>query len=92
LGGHSVEFIKYLGSNYEVVFLRYEYPLNRKLTDKEILSISTFDSLKKRKGLPPFHIKHALGHPPLGRRGEGFMGCCSVGEATTVSSFVASCG
>jgi hypothetical protein len=37
LGGHSVEFIKYLGSNYEVVFLRYEYPLNRKLTDKEIL-------------------------------------------------------
>ena len=35
LGVHSGEFIKYLGSNYEVVFLRYEYPLNRKLTTKE---------------------------------------------------------
>ena len=63
--------------------------------DWRILSISTFDSLKKRKGLPPFQIKNALRHPLLwggGGAGEGFRGCCSVGEATTVSSFVASCG
>jgi hypothetical protein len=68
-GGHSVEFIKYLGSNYEVVFLRYEYPLNRKLTDKEILSISTFDSLKKKERVTPLPNKTCIGTPPSGEEG-----------------------
>jgi hypothetical protein len=47
-----------------------KYPLhychhNETQVDWCILFISTFDSLKKRKGLPPFQIKHALGHPLL---------------------------
>ncbi len=41
MGGHIVEFVKYLGSNYEVVILRYKYLLNRKFTDKEITTLFT---------------------------------------------------
>jgi hypothetical protein len=42
MGGHSVEFVNYLRSNYEVVFLRCQYWENRKFANKERRAVNLY--------------------------------------------------